>query len=821
MAAAIAAALLAATNGASAQTTGGGIGAAVNAHPNAAAGTIRPGTTGTGGGTTAGVAAPNTRTSPVRIGAGPGINNTGSPVVAAPRILQTPIGGSTRIPSPGGTTRVPGNTIPIGPAASAPGKVPISGAQVLGENAVNPAAVNRTPLSAAPRRVTPSAATANRAAANMHVGTISNFTDNNISFREGANTSMLSITPDTVVQMDGRNITMRDIPANAQVRVERSPTNPNAVQRIVVMPQSGATTQTGAGGSAARTVTTPPPSGSKSVGTARFFNTDINAPNPNGQLPSGDINAPNPNAQLPSGDINAPTSNASVPGGDINSPVVNNSGISNRPFAPGQNPADPPVTRGNEVPLQAGFNRFSQQGNSQGTAATTDGSQFLGPVQGNSASKPGSSPQSGVTANAINATGADGNVKLPGNATPNGGVAANANGNVNTNRSTGPKAQLWNAAQTTALNNQLGMSTTPSGSGLTVGNVTNNSIAAKSGLMPGDLIQSINGQSISSAQDFGRALLASGNPQAINAQIMRNGNLQNVSMSLPNGFLNNLSTAAANGITGAGAATTGFSPTAAIGANGQVSPAVNTPVGTVVAPTTSEVNTAATQQSTLDATVAANERSIAQNLGALNGNTGGTAVAGTNVDGTAGSAAATDRTAIQQPQRVRQPDVAVGTQKNPVVTEALKVPPFDLGGELRATPEGVVVSSLVNDGLAAKSKIKSGDIIETIDGRPVTAPGAVPYEMHRHRAGSTVDVGLLRDGERITRQLKLPQDFEPQLLNRSETFGTANKEAKEQGASGARPIPVKPTEESRRTLEEENQALKAEIEQLRNQNRKP
>jgi len=127
----------------------------------------------------------------------------------------------------------------------------------------------------------------------------------------------------------------------------------------------------------------------------------------------------------------------------------------------------------------------------------------------------------------------------------------------------------------------------------------------------------------------------------------------------------------------------------------------------------------------------------------------------------------------------------------------------------------VVISSLINDGLAAGSKLESGDIIETINGRPITAPGAVSYELHRHRAGSVVEFGLLRGGQRITRQMKLPETHEPLLLNRNETFGQANNDAKDQGGTGARPVPVKPTEESKRTLEEENRALKAELEQLR------
>jgi len=827
MAAAIAAAVLATGNSASAQTTGGGIGAAVNAHPNAAAGVIR-GTTPTGGGTTAGVAAPNALSSPVRVGAGPGINNTGSPVVTAPRILQTPLGGSTGATTPGGTSRIPGNTIPNVPMASPQVKVPVSGPGLRGAAATNPSALNRPAAAPALQSPARSAAVANRAAASMRTGTISNFTDNSISFREGANTSTLTITPDTVVQMGGQNIPLRDIPANSQVRVERSSTNPNAVQRIVVMPPSDAAGTATVGGTTAGsgTAATSPPRTGGSIGTARKFNTDINAGTSNASVQPGGLNAPTANGSVQSGGLNAPTTNASVPGGDINSPVVNNPNVSNRAFAPGRNPADQPVapfTRGKEVPLQAGFSEFGNQNTAQGTPTTTDGSQFLGPVRGEGASKPGTTASSAATNNALNATSAaDPLVTHPNN--PPAGTGGTTVGSSNgVNGTTGQVGQKWNANQMRALDKGLGMTTTSSNNGLTVGNVTNNSIAAKSGLTPGDRIQSINGQTISSAQDLAQALQGASNPQAINAQIMRNGNSQNVNMSLPNGFFNGLSTAAASGITGAGAGTTGFSPGAVIGASGQVSPAVNTPVGPVVAPTTSEVNTAATQQSTLDATVAANERSIAQNTGALAGNAGGTAAAGTAAaDNATETEPSTDRTANQQqPQRVFRPEVPVGTQKNPVVTEALKVPSFNLGGELRATPEGVVVSSLVNDGLAAKSKIESGDIIETINGRPITAPGAVPYEMHRHRAGSIVDIGLLRDGKRITRQMKLPESFEPQLLNRSETFGTANKDAKEQGASGARPIPVKPTEESRRTLEQENQALKAEIEQLRSQNRKP
>ena len=193
------------------------------------------------------------------------------------------------------------------------------------------------------------------------------------------------------------------------------------------------------------------------------------------------------------------------------------------------------------------------------------------------------------------------------------------------------------------------------------------------------------------------------------------------------------------------------------------------------------------------------------------------AAAGTEPSAQPGAAVAQDSGA-QQPgtpaARVRPTDPPVGTQKSPVTTEALKVPAFKMGAQLKATPEGVVVSSLTESGLAAESKLESGDIIETIGGRPIVAPGAVAYELHRHKAGSTVDVGILRGGRRMTHSLKLPNDHQPQLLNRNETFGESNNEAKEQGGSAARKVPVNPTEQSQKTLEE-NRELREEVNRLK------
>ena len=766
MAAAIAASALAGLGAAAdAQTTGGGIGAAVNGNANASAGIANQGTSGaTGGTTTSGVAAPNAPSSPVRPGSGPGINNTGSPVLPTPKNLRQPIGAASGGPKgPNGTTRIPGNSIPPNANRVIPFSNGTNGANITQPTAPVVPGVGTTPL---PGTTPPplSGTTRTGAAANLRTGTITNFTNANISFREGANTSTLQLSPQTVIQMDGRNISLRDIPADAQVRVERSPTNANQVQRIVVVPAANA------------------------AGNQTFRN-DLNAPTANRSLPNNDLNAGTANASTPNNDINAGTRNASTPNNDINSPVVNNPNTSTRPFAPGQNPADQPVapfTRGADAPLPAGLNEPARSSSQPTTGATTDGSQFLGPAQAGGTAKPTSpTPPSGAavrseiqgTANGIGGTDATGN-----GVTRTGAAAVN-----NVNRSNpgdrdvaGRSGQnvMWNGD----LSNRFGMRLSNDNSGLTVGNVTQNSIAARGGFRTGDQIQSINGQPIRTQADLTRALQASGN-QPVSGQVLRNGVASDINFALPEGFM--------VGLNGAAAANVGAGPAASVGIlpDGSVTPGVNVGGAFVPAPT-GEVNTAATQ-----------------------------AAAGVGAPQTAPQGqieTAADRAVVQQtPSRSRQLDPPVGTQKSPVTTEALKVPEFNLGGSLKATPEGVVISSLINDGLAAGSKLESGDIIETIDGRPITAPGAVSYEFHRHRAGAVVELGILRGGQRITRQMKLPETHEPLLLNRSETFGQANNDAKEQGGTGARPLPVKPTEESKRTLEEENRALKAELEQLR------
>jgi len=929
MAAAIAASAIASFGlEARAQTTGGGIGANVNGNAGASGNLPTQGTTGTAGGTaTSGIAAPNVPVNPLTPGTGPGINNTGSPVLGVPRTLGVPIGGSGPL-TPRGTSRIPGNAIPVNPRINPPVTTGVNGA-VQPQPLLTPTTGTAGGTVVVPNdTLKGNLGTAGASAglgASMRMGTLTDFTDSTISFKEGANTSTLMITPDTVVQMDGQNVALSAIPANSQVRIERSPTNANQVRRIVVVPQTGATgaasanasaqnsvhmqTGTGSTGSANRSLPTTGPNdtgfsrggtevnrqsgtGSNSrastgtsggssrstrlantgssartttgnrqattrtggalgttnqagavtgnaglaaggggvgiqTGTGAVPNqtgigdfggaTDITAGTGNGApnranlgdfggattgtrtgaptgantTPGGDINAATGTSRTPGGDINAATGTSRTPGGDINAATVNRPNTSNRPLAPGStNPADQPLTpmaRGGEQHFQAGFSdpRALQQ-QAQGQAATTDGSQFLGPVNGAGVGKP--NPSGSKASGQSVDTGANAAVNLPNNGVTPAGQAAPAR----------DPRRRGDSLFTGPIANRFGMELSDTNEGLTIGSVSNQSLAARSGLRAGDRIQSINGTNVTTAADFARALQGANQNQApITASVMRNGAAQNLNMSLPNGFFNGIT------IPPAGVAVGPDGSTGVAVGNGNIAVApdgsTGVNVGGVIVPATGPTQAGA-------------------NGVAATGAVGATGIAGAAATVPTSPAAQTttqeQQTVVQgqTPTRVRPVDVPVAAHRGAVTTEALKIPDVNLGWTLKPTPEGVVMSSIVQDGLAAQNKFESGDIIESIDDRPITAPGAVSYELHRHRAGATVKFGILRNGRRFTEDVTLPKDHQPLLLDRSETFGQANNDAKDAGGSGAKPLPVKPTEESVRTLEEQNQALRKELE---------
>jgi serine protease Do len=133
------------------------------------------------------------------------------------------------------------------------------------------------------------------------------------------------------------------------------------------------------------------------------------------------------------------------------------------------------------------------------------------------------------------------------------------------------------------------------------------------------------------------------------------------------------------------------------------------------------------------------------------------------------------------------------------------VTPVELGWELKDTPEGVMILQIQADGVAHDSKLEAGDIIETVDGRPVTTPGALFYELHRHAPGTSTAIGIMRNGQRRTERIRLPETHTAEVLSGTAATGVT-------GGISSAPIGQAPTLES---LQAEIQALRAEIEALR------
>jgi hypothetical protein len=88
----------------------------------------------------------------------------------------------------------------------------------------------------------------------------------------------------------------------------------------------------------------------------------------------------------------------------------------------------------------------------------------------------------------------------------------------------------------------------------------------------------------------------------------------------------------------------------------------------------------------------------------------------------------------------------------------------DLGWELKDSKEGPLVLMVHPNGAAHAGNLKAGDIITTIDDHVVSTPGAVSYELHRHPGGTAVNIGILRDGERTSERVTLPDTHQAQLL---------------------------------------------------------
>jgi S1-C subfamily serine protease len=63
-----------------------------------------------------------------------------------------------------------------------------------------------------------------------------------------------------------------------------------------------------------------------------------------------------------------------------------------------------------------------------------------------------------------------------------------------------------------------------------------------------------------------------------------------------------------------------------------------------------------------------------------------------------------------------------------------------------AAPEGALVADVWPGGPAAQAGLKQGDVIVSVDGRPIGDAGAIGYALSTHAVGDVVKLGVRRDG---------------------------------------------------------------------------
>ncbi|MBZ0059045.1 serine endoprotease DegP [Leclercia barmai] len=95
----------------------------------------------------------------------------------------------------------------------------------------------------------------------------------------------------------------------------------------------------------------------------------------------------------------------------------------------------------------------------------------------------------------------------------------------------------------------------------------------------------------------------------------------------------------------------------------------------------------------------------------------------------------------------------LGTELNSELAKAMKVD----------AQRGAFVSQVMPNSSAAKAGIKAGDVITTLNGKPVSSFAALRAEVGSMPVGSKVSLGLLREGKPVTVNLELQQSSQNQV----------------------------------------------------------
>ena len=114
----------------------------------------------------------------------------------------------------------------------------------------------------------------------------------------------------------------------------------------------------------------------------------------------------------------------------------------------------------------------------------------------------------------------------------------------------------------------------------------------------------------------------------------------------------------------------------------------------------------------------------------------------------------------------------LGTELNSELAKAMKVD----------AQRGAFVSQVMPNSSAAKAGIKAGDVITSLNGKPISSFAALRAEVGSMPIGSKVTLGLLRDGKPVNVSLELQQSSQNQVDSSTIFSGMEGAEMSNKGA---------------------------------------
>lgn len=113
----------------------------------------------------------------------------------------------------------------------------------------------------------------------------------------------------------------------------------------------------------------------------------------------------------------------------------------------------------------------------------------------------------------------------------------------------------------------------------------------------------------------------------------------------------------------------------------------------------------------------------------------------------------------------------MGTELNSELAKAMKVD----------AQRGAFVSQVMVNSSAAKAGIKAGDVITSLNGKPISSFAALRAQVGTMPVGSKISLGLLRDGKPVTVNLELQQSSQNQVDSSSIFNGIEGAEMSNKG----------------------------------------